>query len=90
MRDFSQLPDELVTLLMDIGSRKLVLLEGNSDCAIFHIWFADKHVLHHIFRNSNIIKMSKDVFVRTLAGAVRDNPGLHSDIKTIVEERILA
>lgn len=36
------LPDNLTRLLFDLGSRKLILVEGDDDVEVFRIWYRDR------------------------------------------------
>lgn len=42
MADIGELPPDLTRVLYDLGPRKLVLLEGASDVAIFREWYRDR------------------------------------------------
>lgn len=52
-----------------------------------------KHLLHHVYLHyiSNVRSgLRKDYFFNLLVRAVKEKVGLHPDVKTIVEQRILA
>jgi hypothetical protein len=42
MRTITALPAELTRLLFDLGSRKLVLVEGPDDREVFHQWYGER------------------------------------------------
>lgn len=42
MRVITELPSDLVKLLMELGPRKLVLVEGKTDRDIFRIWYRER------------------------------------------------
>ena len=49
MDDVGELPPDLATVLFNLGSRKLVLLEGASDVAVFREWYRDRRDVLEFF-----------------------------------------
>ena len=49
MDDIGELPADLVEVLFNLGSRKLVLLEGASDVAVFREWYRDRRDVIEFF-----------------------------------------
>lgn len=49
MDDVGELPPDLTRVLYALGSRRLVLLEGASDVAVFREWYRDRRDVIEFF-----------------------------------------
>lgn len=76
MDDVDELPSDLTKVLFALGSRKLVLLEGASDVAVFREWYGDRRDVVEFFspevpRGRTGVE---DMLARILARSTSPNP----------------
>lgn len=76
MAEISELPPDLTRVLYDLGPRKLVLLEGISDVAIFREWYRDRRDQIEFFAPEVPQGTTgvRALFSRMLARSVSPNP----------------
>ncbi len=76
MDDVGELPPDLTRVLFELGPRKLVLLEGASDVAVFREWYRDRRDVVEFFSLETPQGVSgvKTLLARILAQSTSPNP----------------
>jgi len=91
MDDVGELPPDLTRVLFNLGTRKLVLLEGASDVAVFREWYRDRRDVIEFFSpevpqgGSGVQKLLNRILARSTSPTPREYGIIDRDFRDAAE-----